>query len=144
MWLESIDENAVHVALTSGHALTIPQGGREVPEMFVAEALRTGRVVRAHRPGPGGAGAPAAVAAEKTARAKPEQPAAQARDDAQAKTERIKDAIKRALDAGDESFLNAKGLPDARKLDSMVGEPVSAAERDVAWTALQAEADADA
>lgn len=124
MFMKSITGKPVHVALISGHSILIPPEGREVPPELVSDVLKSGHV--------------AAVERAKTAQATDE---AQAVDGAQdGKLERIKAAIKAALDAGDESFLTDKGIPDARKLEKLVGEPVSAAERDAAWKALQSEA----
>lgn len=124
MFLKAITSEPVIVSLTTGHAIAIPAEGREVPAAFVADALKTGQVVSVERT------VPAAVALT----------AAASEADSLAKIEAIKTAIKAALEADDKSLFTAAGLPDARKLDKMVGAPVSAAERDAAWAALQAEA----
>lgn len=124
MFLKSVSEEPVIVSLTTGHAICISAEGREVPPAFVADALKTGQVVTVERTQPA-----AVVLASAVSDA----------DDI-AKLEAIKTAIKAALEADDKSLFTAAGLPDARKLDKMVGAPVSAAERDAAWSALQAEA----
>jgi len=131
MFLKSITGETVAVALTSGHAISIPVEGREVPQAFIADALKTGQVAMVERKEPAKAAEPKSAAAKLTA--EPTE-----LDDA--KIDAIKTAITTALDAGDESFLTTGGIPDARKLDTMLGVKVSAAERDRAWSEILAEA----
>ncbi len=131
MFMKSITGEPVHVGLISGHSIVITPEGRDVPPLLIGEVLKSGKVATVERVHVGQDGAPSAdalalIGAQQTAQGE--------------KNARIKDAIKNALDAGDETFMSEKGIPDARKLDKLVGEPVSAAERDRAWAELQAEA----
>lgn len=133
MKMKSIDGSVVSVALLTGHAISIGPEGRIVPPLFIAEAVKTGRVTMVE------SGDGSDVGKQEMLAAKSAAGASQGQDPI--KIEQIKTAIKKALESGDESFLTAAGVPDARKLDSMTGMKVSAAERDQAWAELQAEAD---
>lgn len=133
MFMKSITSDLVHVALLTGHAITIPPEGREVPDAFVADALKTGQV----------------TAVEQAREAKPKQEMAQKQSETTApaldpaeKNELLKKIIKDALNSGDDSIFVASGNTiDARKLAGLAGVPVSAAERDLAWSELAVEAE---
>lgn len=142
MWMKpKNDGHSAHVALLTGHAITIPPEGRFVPEMFLTAAARVARQMTAEEIA---AVAPTDPQPEEQ---KPEDPKQQgiaaAKDPALEggieKIERLKAVIRNALESGDTSFMTAAGIPDARKLDKLLGEPVSAAERNQAWSELQIE-----
>ena len=129
MFLVATTPSPVSVALTTGHAIAIDTEGRWVPPHFIAAAFQTGRV------------APGIAPAEGLEANAPQGSTGSAEHDSQqAKIHQIKEAIKLALESGDESFLTAAGIPDSRKLDALVGVRVSAQERDQAWAELQVEA----
>lgn len=145
MFLQPIRKEEVHVPLTTGHSIVIPAEGRDVPEAFIDDAMKTGRVTMNRHGVARAANATAAVPTETVALKSggDEQPPPagdEAPISADAKNELIKNAIKAALEADDTSLFLKSGLPDARKLDAVVQMPVSAAERNRAWTELQAEA----
>jgi hypothetical protein len=132
MWMKpKIAGQSVHVALRNGQAIVIPPEGRDVPDMFQVAARAFAD------PAPAAHQAPEPVV---VAVSSPTQQALISDELSGEKVARIKAAIKQALDAGDESFLTRSGMPDARKLDKLVGEPVSGKERDLAWAELSAEA----
>lgn len=131
MFVKSITGDTVTIAMLSGHAISIPPEGREIPEQFIRAVLTSGKVIAVESAG--------VTAAERMA-----MESSQAAEEMDAlKIEVIKGAIKAALNAGDQSFLTAAGIPDARKLDSMTGTKVTAAERDRAWAELLAEAQSE-
>lgn len=136
MKMRSIDGSVVSVALLTGHAISIGPEAREIPPLFISEAVKTGRVTMVE------SGDESDIAKQEMVAAK--SAAGDSRGQDPIKIEQIKTAIKKALEAGDESFLTAANIPDARKLDSMTGMKVSAAERDQAWAELQAEAEGGA
>lgn len=131
MFVKSITGDTVTIAMLSGHAISIPPEGREIPEQFIRAVLTSGKVIAVESAG--------ATAAERMAMES--RPPLEEMDPA--KIEVIKATIKSALNAGDKSFLTAAGIPDARKLESMTGAKVTAAERDRAWAELLAEAQAE-
>lgn len=137
MFLVATTPDPVSVALTTGHAIAIDSNGRMVPPHFIAAAFQTGRVAPGIAPTevPAQDGFETPIPHGKTDTTGPAEHEAQ-----QAKIQQIKEAIKRALESGDESFLTAAGIPDSRKLDALVGVRVSAQERDQAWAELQVEA----
>lgn len=144
MWMKPKNGLAARVALLSSHVIMIPPEGRDVPEMFVkaagdvATAMSEDEIAAVQKPkGDTGAG-----------KAEPDPPLPsllskgdQSVEEPGGKIERIKAAIKAALEAGDDSIMTSSGVPDARKLDRLVGEPVSAAERNQAWEELKVEAE---
>ena len=131
MFVKSITGDTVTIAMLSGHAISVPPEGREIPEQFIRAVLTSGKVIAVESGG--------VAAAERMTK----EPTLPAEDIDPAKIEVIKGAIKSALNSGDKSFLTAAGIPDARKLESMTGTKVTAAERDRAWAELLAEAQAE-
>lgn len=117
MQLKSPNATPIHVALLSGHAVTILEA-REVPAMFVQEAFAKGAI-------PAEMNADAFVAPEGGT----VEPTT---------AELLVAGIKKMLIEQPDDFTGA-GLPNRKILSGVVGWNVSAEELGAAWAALQAE-----
>ncbi|MDY0036728.1 MAG: hypothetical protein RBS05_12535 [Zoogloea oleivorans] len=140
MWMKPKNGGySAHVALLSGHAICIPPEGRFVPDMFLQAAAKVA-IPMTDGEIEGTAQSDPKPEEQKPEEAGQQEALADAADESGIdKIARLKSAIRSALDAGDTSFMTAAGIPDARKLDRLLGESVSAAERNQAWSEMQAE-----
>lgn len=121
MRLKSPTEKPVHIALLSGHAITIGPEARDVPVMFRRDALAKGCL-------PEGVSAAELNAVE------------------QAPTEKDKPAlldaaIKTMLEGNNPDDFTGAGLPNRKKISAIVGWNVTAEDLTAAWQKVEAEAD---
>lgn len=121
MRLKSPTEKPIHVALLSGHAITIGPEGRDVPVMFRREAFANGAL-------------PEGVDEADLDRDVP--------DAGPDRNERLKAVIKEMLESGDEDALTGAGIPNRRKVSALAGWSVSVKELTAAWHEIEAEAKA--
>lgn len=120
MRLKSPTEKPVHIALLSGHAITIGPEARDVPVMFRRDALAKGCL-------PEGVSAAELNAVE------------------QAPTEKDKPAlldaaIKTMLEGNNQDDFTGAGLPNRKKISAIVGWNVTAEDLTAAWQKVEAEA----
>lgn len=120
MKLKSPSIIAIHVALTSGHAITIGPEGRDVPQMFIKDAFSKGAI-------------PAEMEAEDFSGKEQENSIEKPKE------ELLQDGIKRMLVENAEDFTGA-GLPNRKVLSGIVGWNVSAPELADAWAKVQEQA----
>ncbi len=118
MNLKAPHGKAVQVHLESGHCLVVPPEGRDVPQMFVAEAMRHGCL-------------PVELSAADVASNRQE-------NQEKSKTELIENAVKAMLEEG--CPLTNAGLPNLKELSKRVGFTVTAVELGEVWAKLEAEA----
>lgn len=119
MKLKSPGSTAIHVALTNGHAITIGQEARDVPQMFLKDAFAKGAI-------------PAEMEAESFV--------VEDKNDINPTTaELLVAGVKKMLVENADDFTGA-GLPNRKTLSAIVGWNVSAEELTVAWAQVQAEA----
>jgi hypothetical protein len=119
MQLKSPGDTPIHVALLNGHAITIGQEARDVPQMFLQEAFAKGAI-------PAEMNADSFVAEEKN-------------DTDPTTAELLVAGVKKMLVENADDFTGA-GLPNRKTLSAIVGWNVSAEELGVAWAQVQAEA----
>lgn len=120
MKLKSLGDKTTQVALLSGHCIVVPPEGRDVPQMFVSEALRCGCV-------------PMGIEEDDV------KPAGNV-PEGKEKGQIIVDGIKAMLEA--DCNLTGAGLPNLKDLAKQVGFTVSREEMVAAWDVIQKEAEA--
>jgi len=118
MKLKSPTDQPMQVGLLSGHCISVPPEGRDVPQMFIAEALKCGCL-------------PEGVSAEE---AKGKAPDPQGAD----RTGLISAAVKKMLEDG--CSLTGAGLPHIKEVSKAAGFTVSAVELTEVWRKLEEEA----
>ncbi|NMG64368.1 hypothetical protein GPA19_05335 [Azoarcus indigens] len=120
MKLKSPTDEPIHVALLSGHAITIGPEARDVPVQFRRDALAKGAI-------PEGV-----TAADLDAEDAPPTDST--------KQALIVAAIKMLIET-DEDALTDAGLPNRKKLAAVAGFPISAEDLIAAWQIVEAETD---
>lgn len=130
MKFRSPGEQPLHIGLTSGHTLVIPQEGVEVPDMFRREAIARGAE-------------PIADSGAVIASADATPQSGNGEGTAEKRQGLIKDALRTMLNGANEEDFTTDGKPNLQRLKAVAGFNVSRAEADAVWAQVQAE-EADA
>jgi hypothetical protein len=115
MKFKSPSSEAVTVVLITGHSISVPAGGRDLPVQFRREALARGCV-------------PVGVELDDEPESDPNE---------STRMNLIVEGIEKMLDSDTPGAFKADGKPDGRRLSQIVGFTVTREQRDLAWKQVQ-------